>query len=211
MICVMILSLNVTEYEQGCGLPQPIAFIYPFDMCPGATWDKNLCQLSLQEFSNLKFNSRHEKHGVRVIQKHPFLAMREKTGVLPLTVSYGDSIWWVLVSPSHRGTEKDRWSAFPEVVRFVSGGAGAGMESLRNDLNNSHKAATKCQTLSGGPSSEGNMCSLCPHRASSPGGTREHRGARGQVIVIHPEGSDGGKRTNPEPGAPGGRSPQALV
>lgn len=47
---------------------------------------------------------------------------------------------------------------------------GAGMECLINDLNNSHGVATKCQTVSGRPSSEGNMCSLCPHKASSPGG-----------------------------------------
>lgn len=105
--------------------------------------------------------------------------MREKTGVLPLTAPYSGSIWWwVLVSPSHRGTEKDRWFAFPKVVRFVSGGAGAGMESLRDDLNNSPGAATKCQTVSGGPSSKGNMCRSLPPQSFQSWGCRKHRGAR---------------------------------
>lgn len=73
----------------------------------------------------------------------------------------------------------------------------------KTDLDNSHGVATKCQTTSGRPSSEGNRFGPCPHRASSPGSRGRDWGDKEVGNCIRPEGSDGSKRISPEPGALG--------
>lgn len=83
------------------------------------------------------------------------------------------------------------------------------------DLNNNHGVATKYHIVSGRFSSEGNMYTLCSHRASSSGRPGDMGGTKGQVALVYSEGSDGCKRTKPQPGDlgqhPGRRGSQAMT